>query len=348
MLPRSIQLLDHRDTNENVDGCICGENKIIFDANTKELICYMCGSIVAYDHSLQEEIITKENSKMISKSSRSSLDYSTLGIISSQIGRKNSDFAGKNIKDPQLYYRLRFLDKMCVNKNEPNRLHHIKTAKQTIISLSDKLGIPVNIADRAARIYDIAYSKKLIKGRNIEGIAATTLFIACKEAGVIKHLGDFAEIMLTKSVVIDEKTKKSSYKITKNKRSIQKQLFEFYELLTNKLELNLSKTIDLPSEINRIAGMAKISQRSVRHAIKLIEKLRGYNKTIFYGKSPIAISVCVLYIATKYTGESVKQVVMTRSSNISTVTLRKRCSEYVNLLKKNKQKIPEQLNTFLT
>ena len=345
---QNIQFLDYRDNNENVTGCICGENKIIFDPHTKEVLCIKCGSIIGFDHTLMEEITVKENNKMISKSSRTSLDYSTLGIISSQIGRKNSDFAGKNIKDPQMFYRLRFLDKMCVNKNEPNRLHHIKTAKQTIISLSDKLGIPINVADRAARIYDTAYSKKLIKGRNIEGIAATTLFIACKESGIIKHLGDFAEIMLTKSVVVDEKTKLSSYKVVKNKRSIQKQLFEFYELLTNKLELNLTKTIDLPSEINRIAGMAKISQKSVRYAIDLIEKLKDYNKTIFYGKSPIAISVCVLYIATKYTGESVKQVVMTRSSNISTVTLRKRCSEYVQLLKKNKQEIPEQLNTFLT
>lgn len=339
-----IQLLEA----SGADGCICGKNQIILDYLTKENICTACGSVVGYDHEADEYDDSKIFSKMITKSSRSSLDYSTLGITSSQISKKNTDFSGKGIKDSQLFYRLRFLDKMCVNKNEPNRLHHIKTAKQTIISLSDKLSIPNNVADRAARIYDIAYSKKLIKGRNIEGIAATTLFIACKESGIVKHLGDFAEIMLTKAVVVDDKTKKASYKVIKNKRSIQKQLFEFYELLTNELELNLTKVIDLPSEINRIAGMAKISQTSVRYAIGLIEELKGYNKTIFYGKSPIAISVCLLYIATKYTGESVKQVVMTRSSNISTVTLRKRCSEYVTLLQKNNKEIPEQLNTFLS
>ena len=339
----AIQLLEA----SGVDGCVCGKNKIILDYLTKENICIECGSVVGYDHESDEFEDSKIFSKMITKSSRSSLDYSTSGILSSQISKKNTDFSGKSLKDSQLFYRLRFLDKMCVNKNEPNRLHHIKTAKQTIVSLSDKLSIPNSVADRAARIYNIAYAKKLIKGRNIEGIAATTLFIACKEAGIIKHLQDFADIMLTKVVVVDEKTKKSSYKVVKNKRSIQKQLFEFYELLTNELELNLTKVIDLPSEISKIAGVARISQTSVRYAINLIEELKGYNKTIFYGKSPIAISVCLLYIATKYTGESVKQVVMTRSSSISTVTLRKRCSEYVQLLKKNGKEIPEQLYTFL-
>jgi transcription initiation factor TFIIB len=343
-------------------GSCCAQRDILFDTGTNEYICCGCGVIVGYNHDIESDLDiinhlganggSGNNIKAIINSSRQSLDWSTLGVNSSVIGRRNVDYMNKPI-DYQMAYLLRRNDLICVNKNEYNRQHHIKSAKQTIVSLSQKLFIPRHVADRAARLYDTAYTKKLIKGRNIEGISAAALYISCREEGIIKHLSEFAAIMYTKTLPkkrdkYKNKNLNEKYLANRSKKRIQKQLFEAYQLLVRELDLKPGiKEPNLPAEINRIGSVIGTEESSIREAIRLSDELRKFDKTIYLGKSPPAIAACILYIATKFMGENIKQIVITRTSGISTVTLRKHCSQYVILLKKNGYTIPTDLETFL-
>ena len=334
----------------------CDKQDIIYEFDTNEYICISCGFVLGYSVDLYADprMMGATNLKAIINSSRKSLDWSTLGVDSSMIGYKNVDYMNKPV-NWLMAQNLRQKDKMCVNRNESNRRRHIKGAKKNIVTLSQKLNIPTYIADRAAQLYDLAYAKSLIKGRNIEGISAAALYIACREVGLVKHLDDFSNIMDTK-VIKKKRNSDGKQYITKPKKRTRKQLFEFYQFLVTELDIKSRiKEQSLPAEINRVGGIIKVSERTIRRAIEISEDLRKFDESIFFGKSPLAVASCIIYISSKMLDddpeherkENIKQITVTRNSKISIVTLRKRCSKFLALVQKNGYTIPSTLNTFL-
>lgn len=334
----------------------CISQNVIYEFDSNEYVCTNCGLVLGYSNDLfaDPRMMGANNIKAIINSSRKSLDWSTLGVDSSMIGYKNVDYMNKPV-NWLMAQNLRQKDKMCVNRNESNRHRRIKGAKKNIVTLSQKLNIPTYIADRAAQLYDQAYAKGLIKGRNIEGISAACLYIACREEGIVKHLDDFSNIMDTK-VIKKKRNAEGKQYITKPKKRTRKQLFEFYQFLVT--ELNIKDRIkeqNLPAEINRVGGIIKVSERTIRKAIDISEDLRKFEQSIFFGKSPLAVASCIIYIASKLLDdepdnirkENIKQITVTRNSKISIVTLRKHCSKFLALLKDHCYTVPSTLNTFL-
>ena len=324
---------------------------LLYDYETGEEVCGNCGTIVAeqskseifsefgftdrsldsyyqgYGHSsASDKVVTS-----VMKSSRVMLDYSTLGVNSSKIDTRNLDFKGQRLNNSAELYRLRAMNKYTVNK-EPNKIRNIKNAFHTIRVLTDKLGLPDAVAERAAKIYKQAWQAKIVKGRSINGMAAAALYYACKESSISRNLTTIVSLIPRHDTDREER----------------KKIFYYYNILIKTLNLDTPPIVDPFAEIGRIAYKAQVSQKSIRKAIELGDKLRLFDQTIFYGKSPIAVAVCLLYVATKYTEEDVKQKVMNDASDISTVTIRKRCFEYVTLLKKMNEYIPESLMSMMT
>ena len=341
---------------KDITNC-CKDRNINYDPETNEYVCTNCALILGYSYELYPDLqnINFSNIKQIKDSSRKSLDYSTLGIDSSIIDSRNVDYMNKPV-NWFFCNNLRNKDRMCVNKNQSNRHSHVKGAKKTIVLLSQKLTIPKYIADRAAQLYDKAYRAGLVKGRNIEGISATTLYIACREEGIPKHLEDFAAIMDTK--VLKRKTRADGTKeiITKPRKKTKKQLFEFYQFLVDKLDLKSNiKEQSLPVEINRVGGIIKVSEKTIREAIKIAGDLKQYDETVFFGKNPLAVSACIVFMASKLLDydrdesekENLKQITITKNSRISIVTLRKHISAFVKIYMKNGIDLVDKLDNFI-
>jgi len=253
-------------------------------------------------------------------------DYTLTGVLASQIDESNKDAHGNRIANTLDTNRMRFVDKYVVN-SAYNADKSLRNAMWIIATLTDKLAISELIKERAAEIYRKAYKQNAVRGRSTKWLAAAALFYACKEHGAFRNPNDFV-------IALDP-----GYLYRKD-RSGRKDLFMNYKILTSVLDLPIPAVTSPLSELGRIAAIAGISERSIRKAIQIYESLKQFDQTIFYGKSPAAISVCILYIATKYNSEQVKQDVITHSGQISTVTLRKRCDEYINVLKQIDPNLP--------
>ena len=325
------------------------EHKIVFDEISQENVCTTCGEIVNKEKveyklasnprapklngsgttssPLLEE--TKRSSGVIIPVTQLNADYTLTGSLASQMGEINRDAHGNKIANPLDTNRLRFVDKYYVNA-QYNADKSLRNAMWIIAMLSDKLSVSELIKERAAEIYRKAYKKNAVRGRSTRWLACAALYYACRQHKIFRNPNDY--VFALEPDLIKEKD-----------RSGRKDLFASYKILTDVLQLPLPELTSPVSELGRIATIAGISEKSIRKATELYKKLREYDKTIFYGKSPAAISVCILYIATKYTDEHVKQDIITHSGQISTVTLRKRCDEYIGILKKIDPELPEEV-----
>lgn len=325
---------------------VCGSKQTAFDPENGEQVCCLCGNIIAEQNKSQ---IFSNNSLMGSysndsngqnqgsqtvSSSRIVVDYSTAGINASKIGDRNIDFAGKRLHNSLDLYRLRTADRYSAF-NLISRDKNIRDALFKIDTLSEKLNIPDAVKERAGRVYKQAFECKVVKGRSIGKMAAAALYYACKESNLPRNLLAFCDVMDV------------------DRRDCKKKLFSCYNILMKSLNLENPPILDPFCEIERISNLARVTQKTKMKAVRLGEKIKEFLPTVFFGKSPTAIGVCLIYIATKYTKEQVKQTTLTGASDISTVTIRKRCTEYVGLLKKmNDQKridepIPEELLVML-
>ena len=303
---------------------VCGCRRTLFDPENGEQICCECGNIIAEQNKSQifsmsgQSIQSWDDGSHTVKTSRIAVDYSTAGNNSSVIGDRNIDFSGKRLHNSLDLYRLRTADKYSAY-NMPSRDKNVRDALFKIDTLAEKLNIPDPIKERAGRVYKQAFENKVVKGRSIEKMAAAALYYACKESSLPRNLLAFCYLM-----DIDH-------------RDCKKKLFSCYNILMKSLDLENPPILDPFYEVERICNFAHVSQKTKLKAISIGEKIKQYLPTVFFGKSPTAIGVCLIYISTKYTKEQVKQTTLTTASDISTVTIRKRCTEYVGLLNKMNQ-----------
>lgn len=297
----------------------CDSRSIIFDAESGENVCTGCGNIVAEQSKRQistTSVITDTEGGHAA--SKLVVDYSTAGHNSSIIGERNVDYAGKRLHNSLDLYRLRTADRYSAF-NMPSRDKNVRDALFRIDTLAEKLNIPDPVKERAGYIYKLAFENKVVKGRSIEKMAAAALYYACKESSLPRNLLGFCDVMDV------------------DRRDCKKKLFSCYNILMKSLNLENPPILDPFYEVERISNKAYVSQKTKLKAISIGEKIREFLPTVFFGKSPTAIGVCLIYISTKYTKEIVKQTTLTTASDISTVTIRKRCTEYVGLLKKMRE-----------
>jgi transcription initiation factor TFIIB len=333
-------------------------HNVVYDEHTHENVCTNCGEIfgnepIAEGHHGKSyvsssptvptpinasgnntklppvETATGTPQNVIIPVTKLNADYTLTGVLASQISEGNRDAHGNRITNPVDTNRMRFVDKYVVNSSY-NADKSLRNAMWIIATLTDKLNISELIKERAAEIYRKAYKKNAVRGRSTKWLATAALFYACKEKNTFRNPNDF--VLALDPTYTDEKD-----------RSGRKDLFMNYKILTSVLDLPIPQVTSPLSELGRIAAIAGISEKSIRKAMKIYEALKDHDQTIFYGKSPAAISVCILYIATKYNNEQIKQDVITHSGQISTVTLRKRCDEYINILKEIDPKLPENV-----
>jgi hypothetical protein len=92
--------------------------------------------------------------------------------------------------------------------------------------------------------------------------------------------------------------------------------------------------LPVPSNsISRIAGKARLSEKSARKALELLGAV--VDNTMLSGKNPVSLAAASLYLATIETKEYTTQLRIAIAADVSTVTVRKRCLEIIQLLKES-------------
>lgn len=308
----------------------CKHEHVHYDNHSLEFVCECCGMVAANQDDLMNsggEIVPKPIIDLDSPMIRYGriADFTNGGILSTIINNSNRDYAG-NILNPinkNNINRIRLVNKY-VNSKKNNDVSY-KNAMHTITVLCDKLYLPLSLKDRAAILYHKAFQKNAVKGRSAKAIAAAAVFYSCRESEIIRDVMDIVNALHEES-------------------DFRNELFAHYRILMEVLELNAPSVVDPTTEIPRVSSKLRLSDKTKRKAIYLYKKLYEHNNIMFFGKSTSAIAACFLYIASKYTDEYIRQENVHEVTDVSTVTLRKRCEEYIEILKSLNEPIPGFFN----
>lgn len=282
--------------------CPSCQGKIISDLDRGEIICSHCAIVI--DESFYA--INSENVDFFSNFENDGIREPT-SLMMYDIGlptfidKKNVDAAGKHIHGYSEFEKLRRLNKFTISNDSKTR--NLNKAIREIRRISEILGISSSIAERASYIYRKALNKKLIRGRSITGIVAATIYIACKDAGVFFPIDRIDRL---------------------GENCNRKNVIHYYKLLLRQMKINVGVP-DPIQYVSRIAARAKLSGKVERKALEILSQLEG--TPVLSGKKPASVAAASLYLAALIAGEHTTQLRVAIASELTTITIRKRCLE---------------------
>jgi len=285
----------------------CGKNKVITDEETGEMFCGKCGFVIIdrVDNQGPERTFSDSNTNKSRTGDRTSLTRHDQGL-STIINPINKDSSGNPLSSSMKssIKRLRIWDSRSRTKDSADR--NLQHALGELLKMKEKLSLSDAIVEKAAYIYRKALEKKLVRGRSISALIAATLYAACRESGTPRTLNDVS----------------GSINITR------KNLAICYRMIIKELDLKMP-VVDSVQCIARIASQIGLSEKTKRHAMKLLKKAE--ETQIISGKDPMGMAASALYIASMETGENTTQKTIALAAGVTEVTIRNRCKNLKSL-----------------
>jgi len=286
----------------NTEGCPrCGKNNLVTDTESGELFCVKCGFVINEKLSNfdPERRFSDDTSNKSHTGDRTSLARHDRGL-SSIINPINKDSTGKPLSASMKssLKRLRIWDNRSNVNSSVDR--NLQKALSELLKMKEKLSLSDAIAEKAAYIYRKAMEKKLIRGRTITALIAAALYASCRESGTPRTI------------------KEVSSEINIRRRDLRVS----YRMLLRELDLKMP-VVDSVQCIARIASQVGVSEKTKRHAIKILNKAEETQNSA--GKDPMGLAASSLYLASLKMGEKISQKQVALASGVTEVTIRNRC-----------------------
>lgn len=278
----------------------------ITDPDSGEVICTNCG-IVLFDEASQNNVEKWRSFSALQMQERSRVGMpSTLARhdrgLSTVIGRPTKDASGQVISNPirVMMERLRTWDNRLQARSATDR--NLKGAFSRLQGMKGKLSLPYATMEKAAYIYRKVQGMGMIKGRTINAALGASVYIACREAGIARTLGDIAPLSNT------------SYK----------ELARTYRLIVLNLDMKIPM-IDPIKCVTKLANKLRVSETTKRYAV---DYMRIISKSeIAAGKDPMGLAGAVIYLSCRNCGQPRTQVEVANAGGVTEVTLRNRTKE---------------------
>jgi len=276
---------------------------MVTDQNTGELFCGTCGLVLTdkiSDTGAEWRSFANDETNRTRVGAGTSLTMHDMGL-STIIGTQNKDSTGKPLTSAMKssIERLRTWDSRTQAHSSAER--NLRQALNEMDKLKDKLALTDAVIEKAAYIYRKAMEKKLVRGRSIHGLVAACLYASCRNTETPRTLDDIA-----KGINIR-----------------RKDVARCYRLIFRELELKMP-VVDPVKGVSRIASIAKLTEKSKRKAVKILEMAKKLG--IAAGKDPMGIAAAALYLACISTGEVKSQKEISIASGVTEVTIRNRCA----------------------
>jgi transcription initiation factor TFIIB len=288
----------------------CGSERLITDYETGERVCMDCGFVVAEKIAAREPEWRAFNKEQREKRRRVGMP-STFTIhdkgLSTTIDVRNRDAAGRKLSTKQRaqVYRMRKWQRRVRVSNSRER--NLSMALASMSKLCANISVPQPILETASIIYIKALKKQLIRGRSVEGVAAASVYLACRKCGVMRTLDE-----VTDSAGLDRKKMGRCY------RFIVKELREFIPVPPP------SHYISRLSNHLGLAGNAEIIAQHILHAAKKMHLISG--------KTPMGLAAAAMYIASIIVSDRRTQREVAAEAGITEVTIRNRSKDILNSL----------------
>lgn len=293
----------------------CGEN-ILFDENRGSSVCEKCGLVHSEKHIDQGPEWRAFDSDQKKKRTRTGAPMTYMihdKGLSTMIDWKNRDIFGKEIsaKIRGQIYRLRKWQSRIRVSDATER--NLTFALSELDRMASNLDLQKNLRECSAKIYRDAVEAHLIRGRSIEGVAAASLYAACRMYKVPRTLNEIAEVA----------------------RVNKKEIGRSYRFISKELELNLNPTKPLDF-LSRFCSELELSTECHKMAKKIIKmaELRGLSS----GRGPTGVCAAAIYAASILSEERRTQRIIAKISQVTEVTVRNRFQELIENLNLGIQK----------
>jgi len=276
--------------------------KILTDSTTGEMFCGMCGFVISErpeDSGPEWRSFADGKPDKARTGGGTSLTRHDQGLTT-VIGPFNRDSTGKPLSTSMKssLKRLRVWDSRSKVNEADDR--NLQRAMSELIKMKEKLSISDAVTEKAAYIYRKALEKKLVRGRSILALIAATLYAACRESGTPRTLNDIS----------------GAINITRRSLAL------CYRVIVKELDLKMP-VVDSVQCIARIASQVGSSEKTKRHAMKILKKAEESN--IISGKDPMGLAASALYLAALKLGEKNSQKDIALAAGVTEVTIRNRC-----------------------
>lgn len=294
----------HDPIRKKSDYAYCNPCALVTDYDNGEIICSDCGLVMIERFEDQGK---EWRSFAGSDSERNRVGQATSPVFGNVrlftvIGDDKWDFSGKQLPSTmkESIHRLRVLDSR--SKSHTSFEKNFCKVFYEFEKLKDKLAISDATIEKAAYLFRKAMNRKLSRGRSVLLIAASCLYISCRENETPRTLYDIADATNVK------KTEVSAC----------------FRLLVNELELTLP-IVNLSHCVVRIANTIGASEKVKRYAIKVLQKAEQINITA--GKDPMGLAAAAIYLVGTNMGEYHSQKIISEIAKTTSVTIRNRCED---------------------
>jgi len=297
---------EEQDDSQNI--CkICGSDALINDESRGERICTNCGAVqdIIISSGPEWRAFTKSEQDARERVGAPTSNLKIDKGLPTQIGTGYKDITGKNLSPSTIarMNRLRWLNRRTGRSEARNLRDAIFELKR----VASQLGISEDITETAAIYYRRALKAKLIRGRSIDSMTASAIYIACRTHNVPKTLKD----------------------ICTTGKVDRKELARCVRVYI--VELNIKPTpIDPAQLVSRLGAELNLTMQTQNRAIEILKTVRECKLDV--GKNPMSIAAAVLYVAGIQTGERRTQQQVAEAAKTTPVTLRNRFKELVALL----------------
>jgi transcription initiation factor TFIIB len=288
----------------------CGSDRLLMDYNVAEMVCKSCGLVISDEVTDKGPEWRAFNKEQADKRRRVG-DPVTFTMhdkgLSTTIDYRNKDAHGRTVpvdRRAQLYRMRKWQRRSRVSDSLERNL---AIALSTMSKTCSTLRLPKSILETASIIYRKALERRLIRGRSIQGVAAASIYMACRKCTVARTLDEIAYVM-----GIDKKVVGRCY------RFMVKELRE---------DVPLSSPAYY---VSRLANHLGITGHAETIAINLLNTAK--QEMLTHGKAPIGIAAAAMYIASITVNDPRTQREIAEVVGITEVTIRNRYKDLVKNL----------------
>ncbi len=272
----------------------CGSMRIR-ETPEGELVCQQCGTVLDEERvaeSSERRAFTAEEKERIERTG-SPVTYTRPGRgMKTEIGRGAIREVSPDKRGQ--YYRMR----KWQQRIDDSMQRRMKFALGEIERLVAVMNLPESIREEASRLYEKALEEGIVKGRNIENIVASLVYIVARNQGVPRTLSE-----------LSEETGVS-----------ERDLGKTYRYVARELDLRIIP-VDPGDFLPRFASELGVSGTVQARARELMQEAR--EEGILSGRSPDSIVAAALYTACLVEGKEVTQKEISEVVGVTEVTVRK-------------------------
>jgi transcription initiation factor TFIIB len=279
---------------------------LIGDLEKGEILCPRCG-FVATDQVVDpspewKQMDYEERSKHMRVGLPSTFSLHDFGL-STDISSDSRDSHGRYL-DPynrQNAMRMQKWQRRIRTSSSGERSLSIALGK--ISEASDMLRLPNPIVEEASHIFRKSAKQSVSKSKSIAGMAASSIYLACRRSNVNRSLKEIAKAAGIQS----------------------RAAAKYYRLLINEVEKNYVPPPSVQKYISKLVNKEKINARVERLAYELSDKAN--ESEISSGKTPSGLAAAYVYISSVMCGEHIPQREIAEFAEVTEVTVRNRCRE---------------------